>query len=280
MDVLESEGLRGVFFIESLHALKLGRHYLREMVETVRRRGHEVALHVHPEWLGWMDRHPLGGRNSQYLKDFAPGEQRWMIERAARELHACGGGESVAFRAGNFGASRTTLRVLAEAGVRFDSSYNVDFVGRTCDIDEKPPVTTPRIMEGLIEVPIAFIEDFPGHYRPMQMTAVSSGELRTALERAEARGFPAFVVVSHGFELIRRRTGRRGDARADLLVRRRFEAVMKYLGCNKDRYQVMTFGETEMTRLCAPVPDASPVKGTAWRTSGRMLEQLVRRAVA
>ncbi len=280
MDVLESEGLRGIFFIESLHPLILGRAYLRDMVEAVRKRGHEVGLHIHPEWLGWMEQHPLGGRNSQYLKDFTPGEQRWIIERAARELRACGGGDAMAFRAGNFGASRITLRALAEAGIRFDSSYNVDFVGRTCDIEETPPLTVPRSMEGLIEVPISFIEDLPGHYRPMQMTAVSFGELRTALERAEARGFPAFVVVSHGFELIRRRTGRRGAARGDRLVRHRFEAVMKYLGRNKDRYQVRTFAETDPVHLCAPVPDGSPIKGTAWRTSGRILEQLIRRAVA
>lgn len=280
MDALEAEGLKGVFFIETLHALKFGVRYLREMVQAVQRRGHEAALHIHPEWLRWLDEHPLEGLNSQVLQRFSPSQQQWIVTRAARLLRECGVTRIASFRAGNYGADRHTLRALAAEGVAVDSSYNIAFLGPQCGIDTDAPMTSPQRMEGVIEVPITFIRDYPGHYRPMQITAASFGEMRAALEHAEERGFPSFVFVSHGFELIRRRTEARGGAHGDSIVRRRFDELIKYLGRNKDRYHVATFADTDSARLLTGMADQSPVKGSTWRTSGRIVEQLLRRAVA
>jgi hypothetical protein len=280
MDALESEGLKGVFFLETLHALRLGTMYLREMVDAVQSRGHEAALHIHPEWLQWLDKHPLGGRNSQLVKDFPAADQQWITRRAVELLNECGVARAASFRAGNYGADRNTLRALASEGVGIDSSYNIAFVGGDCGIDTEAPLTCPTKMEGLIEVPISFIQDLPGHYRPMQIMAASLGEMRAALEGAYQRGFPSFVFVSHGFELIRRNREQRGGARCDSIVRRRFDELVKYLGKNKDRYQVTTFAETVSERLFPRISDDTPVKGSAFRTYGRIFEQLARRVAA
>ena len=280
MDALEAEGLKGVFFIEALHALKFGGRYLRDMVQTVQRRGHEAALHIHSEWLRWVDAHPLEGVNSQVLQSFSPAQQQWIVTRAAQFLRESGATGIASFRAGNYGADRHTLRALAAEGVRYDSSYNIVFLGPQCGLQAEAPMTRPQPMEGLIEVPITFIRDYPGHYRPMQITAASFAEMRAALEHAHERGFPSFVFVSHGFELIRRRTDGRGEARGDSIVRRRFDELIRYLGRNKDRYHVTTFADTDSGRLLTGMADQSPVKGSTWRTSGRIVEQLLRRAVA
>jgi hypothetical protein len=275
MDALEAEGLKGVFFIEALHALKFGVTYLREMVNAVQKRGHEIGLHIHPEWLGWLDESPLGGRNRQLLKDFSAADQRWIIDRALRFMRDCGVHAVTSFRAGNFGADRNTLRALAAEGVAFDSSYHA-FLG-SCGIEVEAPLTSPRRMEGLIEVPITFIRDYPGHYRPMQIRAASFREMQAALDDAQRRGFPSFVFVSHGFELIQQHHGK---AQEDSIVRRRFDELVTYLGRNKDRYRVTTFAETVSDLLLRPAQDETPVKGSAWRTSGRIWEQLMRRTVA
>lgn len=280
MDALEAEGLKGVFFIEALHALKFGGRYLREMVDAVQRRGHEAALHIHAEWLRWLDEHPLGGLNSQVLQRFSPSQQQWIVTRSAQLLRECGVSRIASFRAGNYGADRHTLRALAAEGVAFDSSYNVVFLGPQCGIEADGPMTSPQWMEGVVEVPITFIQDYPRHYRPMQITAASFGEMRAALDRAQERGFPSFVFVSHGFELIRRRTNVPDGALPDSIVRRRFDQLVKYLGRNKDRYQVTTFAETTPERLLTRAVDESPVRGSPWRTSGRIFQQLLRRTGA
>ena len=51
MDVLNSYGLRAVFFVEALAATAFGSDHLARLVSTIQDRGHEVQLHVHPEWL-------------------------------------------------------------------------------------------------------------------------------------------------------------------------------------------------------------------------------------
>ena len=281
MDALNAEGLKGVFFIESLHTLKLGGAYLREIVHMVRRRGHEVGLHLHPEWLGWADHHPFREKkNSPLMKAFGEVEQRWMIHHGAQLLRNLGVDHVKSFRAGNYGADYHTLRGLAAEGIGVDSSYNVAFLDGVCGLTVGTPLTGPRVMEGVIEVPIAFVRDYPGHYRPMQITAVSFPEMCAALECADAQGFPSFVFVCHGFEMIRRRTHLRGGAQMDSIVRRRFDALIQYLGRNKDRYQVTTFAETVPARLFHRMIDESPIKGSTWRTSGRVIEQLVRRVLA
>jgi len=277
MDALESEGLKGVFFIESLHALKLGTSYVRTIVELVQRRGHEAALHLHPEWVGWLEDSPLGGRNSPFLHAFPAADQRWIVGQGARVLRECGVRRIASFRAGNYGADQHTLRALADEGVPFDSSYNVAFTGGGCGLDAGTALTMPRRMEGVIEVPIAFVRDGLGRFRPMQIVAASFGEMRAALDQAERRGFPAFVFVSHGFELIRRRAEARGGAQEDGIVRRRFDQLIGYLGRNKERYRVTTFADTVPEGLFRAVANPAPVTGSAWQTSGRLFEQAWRR---
>lgn len=280
MDALEAEGLKGVFFLEALHALKLGQGFLHEMVESVQTRGHEAALHIHPEWLGWTDEQPLGGRTGQLMKNFSAADQRWMIRTALRFMLECGASRVVSFRAGNYGADRNTLSALAAEGVEYDSSYNIAFLEKQCGIHVEGPLTRPREIEGVIEVPISFLKTVSEHCRPMQIMAVSFAEMRMALEDAERRGFPSFVFVSHGFELIRMHLEQRGRAQVDGIVQGRFDKLMKYLGKNKDRYQVTTFAETVPQRLLGPMPDETPIKGSVLRSSGRMFEQFLRRALA
>ncbi len=277
MDALEAEGLKGVFFIEALHALKLGGAYLRDMVQMVQGRGHEAALHLHPEWLAWMDRHPLAVENTQHLHALPIAQQRWLVRSAVRLMTECGVSKICSFRAGNYGADRQTLQALAAEGIAFDSSYNIGFLGHQCRLQAEAPMIFPQRIEGVTEVPISFIQDYPGHYRPMQIMAVSFDELRAALENASHRAFPSFVVVSHSFELIRRQ-GHRTDA--DSIVRRRFDDFVGYLGRNKERYQVMTFADTAHETILRRGGDEPPLKGSVWRTTSRVCGQLIRRALA
>jgi len=48
LDVIERSGLRSVVFLEALSAGVLGFDLLEEIVRLVEDRGHEVALHIHP----------------------------------------------------------------------------------------------------------------------------------------------------------------------------------------------------------------------------------------
>ena len=50
MEILNDHGLKGVFFVEPLFATRFGLAPLQEMVDLIQTAGHEIQLHLPPEW--------------------------------------------------------------------------------------------------------------------------------------------------------------------------------------------------------------------------------------
>src|SRR5207248_4475141 len=92
---------------------------------------------------------------------------------------------------------------------------------------------------GVHEFPVSIFRDWPGHWRPAQLCACSSGEMEHALDTAERRGWPAFVIVWHSFELIKRL-----KARPDPIMLRRFRRLCGFLQKHRDRFETRVFSET------------------------------------
>ena len=278
MDVLDAHGLKAVFFVESLFACTTGLEPLRRIVESIVRRGHEVQLHVHPEWLQWMDQSPLPGRFAHNLKDLSENEQATLIAAGLENLRRCGVERPCAFRAGNYGANFDTLKALARLGLAFDSSYNASYLDSDCGLRTGKRLLQPVRMHGVHEFPIAFFSDWPGHIRHAQLCACSSRELRTALENAWRMGWHSFVLVSHSFELVRGRRRAGAPPTPDWVVVRRFERLCRYLAEHADKYRTCGFADVDEAELRAK-PPVSPLKSHVYQTAERFLEQFARRVI-
>jgi hypothetical protein len=50
-EILTRHRLKAVFFVEALSGRAVASYGLRTVVERIRACGHEVGLHLHPEWL-------------------------------------------------------------------------------------------------------------------------------------------------------------------------------------------------------------------------------------
>ncbi len=48
--ILNRHGLKGGFFVEPLFAARFGIEHLEVIVRLIREAGHEIQLHLHPEW--------------------------------------------------------------------------------------------------------------------------------------------------------------------------------------------------------------------------------------
>lgn len=274
MDMLDAYGLKAVFFVEALFACAFGHERLCEIVELIQGRGFEVQLHLHTEWLGRMSESILPGRTGKYLKDFSEKEQGFLVGRALENIRAAGARNVCAFRAGNYGADVDTLRALRHNGILYDTSYDYPLLGSKCGILTSEPVLQPRLLEGVIEVPITFFLDRPGHHRHLQLTACSHGEIRAALLQAWSRGWCTAVLVSHSFELVGRRVPGR-VVRPDFVVIRRFERLCRFLAQNRDKFRTTTFSELGQV----PLSDATPggaLRSNPFRTICRMAEQVWR----
>ena len=174
---MEVRGLRGVFFVDPLPSLVYGEAWLADVVGQIITRGHEVQLHIHTEWLAWAANSPVSGRQGQNLADFSLEDQRILLALAIDMLMRAGAPRPTAFRAGNYGADDNSLRALAELGLIWDSSVNAPYLGGACRIGMAADQVGAVERYGMIEVPVAGINDRVGQVRPAQICALSRREM-------------------------------------------------------------------------------------------------------
>lgn len=264
MDRMDARGIKGVFFVDPMPGLVHGRDVVARMVEPILTRGHEVQLHIHPEWLRWAKDSPVGDRQGKQIGDFSLTDQTRLIGWACNALEQAGAPRPVAFRAGNYGANDDSLRALAMLGLRWDSSYNADYAENPCRITLSPGTVDPVRLHGVLEAPVAGICDRPGHFRPAQVCALSASEMRQGLRFAGLQGAHSFVVVTHSFEMLSR-----DRQRPNGLVMRRFEALCDAIAADP---RITPSGFIDL-----PVPEVAMTRdrlGPSWpRTAWRLAEQ-------
>lgn len=264
---LNAHGLKAVFFVEALCAQAFGIDIVKRVVELVLAGGHEVQLHVHTEWLPWFSRDPVDGRRGRCIADFSEADQRRLLELGLETLAKCGS-PAVAFRAGNYGANNATLRALASLGVKYDSSYNVAYTPSICRIETDGLLLNPTLLEGVVEVPITFFEDYFRNYRPAQIAANSVSELRMIVAQSATKQRPTTVIVNHSFELLNR-----ARTRANRLHVDRFEQLCAFLSERKAEVTTTGFGSLGAEILAQG--DQRPLKSHTARTAWRMAEQAI-----
>ncbi len=276
LDCFSRHGLKAVCFVEALSALAVGPEWLGRTIDLIAASGHEIQLHLHPEWLAVSD-NPLVPHRGANMKDYSEDEQAVLIEAGLAQLRQCGVDNVTAFRAGNYGADRATLRAVNRAGLEYDSSYNYCYLGDDCGIEVGEALLRPALVEGITEVPIGYFEDVPGHARHAQICAVSYGEMRCAIKGAAARGWETFVMVSHGFELLNA-----ARTRPNPLLLRRFDKLCRFLEENASDFPTAGFNDLRLaprTQQQGVGPDGAdkPLTSNLVRTGSRMAEQALGR---
>jgi hypothetical protein len=248
------------------------------MVNLIQGYDQEVQLHLHTEWLNWISPSPLPGRTGLNIKDFSLDEQTSLLALARENLCAAGVDKVTAFRAGNYGANFDTLRALNRNGIPFDTSHNAAYLNTQCDMRTENPLRQPQLIEGVYEFPISVFSDLPGHVRHLQLCACSSQEIEHVLREAWRQGWHSVILVSHSFELVKRRpraTRAAGLSKPDPIVIGRFERLCKFLANHSDWFTTAGFGDVNLEPILPS--HKAPVRSNVLRTSRRVLEQLIRR---
>lgn len=266
--LLRRHGLKATYFVEALFAGRVGLPALAAIVGQVKAGGQDVQLHLHTEWLGDIRDAQLPTGHRQYMAQFSREQQALLIRKGLANLALAGAPAVKAFRAGSFGANRDTLRALADNGLAIDSSYNRAYPCGDWGLAEA--LQHPACFDKVWEFPVAAFSDYPGHYRPAQLNACSFGELRRALlDAAEAR-WPAFVIVLHGFELVKHRR-RRAGPQPDHLNIERFRQLCAFLDQQRARFRTVLFHELEFDQLRAPA--RATIRSRPLDTARRLMQQ-------
>ncbi|MDC8760583.1 polysaccharide deacetylase family protein [Janthinobacterium fluminis] len=271
LQVLNDHNLAGVFFIEPLFSARFGAQALSDIVGMVAGAGQEAQLHLHTEWVDEARRPllPAACGKRQHLRYFSRAEQAILIEAGVGMLRDAGATQINAFRAGNFGFNRDTLLALADNGLAFDSSYNASILGPDSGVMPGVPMTEPAACDGVHEYPMLVFNDGTRALRHAQLTSCSSDEIEGLLWQALEQRRSAFVLLSHGFELLNLAMNR-----ADPVVVKRFRKLCAFLDRNRDSFRATGFhGLAPANAARQPAPLASP----RYRTGLRMMQQAYRR---
>jgi hypothetical protein len=273
MDLLEENGLRGVFFIEVFASLNGYQSELAAAYSEILRRGHDVQLHLHPvQYYYWLLREGEINRDrvpadKDMIGALAPETQLELLQKGVSLFENLVGRAPTAFRAGNFGASNTTLGLLEKVGIRFDSSFNASYLRAGCKLDSGGTINVTWPHGTLLEVPVTNFEVGPPGIRGLKqlnINAVSLWEMISVLEQAEKIGLPVVNFIGHSFSLFKFADPQFLKIRPDRLVLRRFQGLCRFLKEHASRFSVSTFAnmqtfpihaaETAIPRLGTVVP--------------------------
>lgn len=268
MDMMRKHGLRGIFFVDPMPSLVYGDAWLRDVIATILEHGHEVQLHIHTEWLEWAEVSPVGTKLGRNLASFALEDQVRLLDCAIGLLERAGAPRPTAFRAGNYGADDDSLRAIKSLGLTWDSSVNAAYLGRGCEISLSPDQVGAVVHQGIVELPVAGLGDRADQIRPAQICALSAREMREALHHAADNKHPAFVIVTHSFEMLSR-----DRKRANKAVIGRFEAMCRTIAAHPN-LATARFGDLDcQTIVGAENSKLARLDYNPFRTAARMVEQ-------
>jgi hypothetical protein len=239
----------------------VGEAELANAYQAILARGHDVQLHLHPVFRyyervrkGLIGAHELPGHMDR-LGSHSFSQQLELLEEGVSVFGRLVGRRPVAFRAGNYAADQATLAALEKVGIRYDTSFNPAYVGRSCLIRDVPATNSPWRSGSVWEIPVTVFATGVGPLsgiKPLEISAVSFLEIRSVLEQAEQLGMGNVTMVLHSFSLFKKADFQFTRIRPDGLLIRRLRRLCEYLGANRDRFRVTTFGDCPEPRADAP----------------------------
>ena len=270
MDILEENGLRGTFFVEVFAGLDAYRSELANAYQELSRRGHDVQLHLHPVhfYYQMLREKQLGRDQFPPDKDMIgslPAEtQRQLLTQGISLFQEMVGKSPIAFRAGNFGASDTTLDMLSDVGIHFDSSFNASYVQAGCRLTSAGTVNASWQHNGVAEVPVTNFRVGPSslkRLKQLNINAVSLWEMTKVLCQAEPLGLTNVNFIGHSFSLFKVADVQFLKLRPDRLILRRFQGLCNFLKQHASQFRVITFSDIQFNSLLG-AEKAVPSVGT------------------
>jgi hypothetical protein len=284
MDLLERFGFRGCFFVDVLMEFEHGQAALERTVEAILSRGHEVELHIHPEHLQdsadpRVERAGAGLHGGRVWEDREL--FRRLMELSIELFEQRVGRPPVAYRAGAYRVSDVQLAVLAELGIRIDSSIQPYFNSRVSDWMRMR--TQPFRVGEVLEAPPTYVvlDERPGDWETRAFAPNPHLGDPVSTLPAPPDGPPRVATfVSHSFQLLRRRESDDPEA-IDAFARQLRSAMPAELSgryLNAARRAVRTFGPEVDEGMVAAVEGL--LRGVAERPDARCVTYAELAAVA
>ena len=252
MDIAEPCNIRLTFFVEVMNKFHFGKDETKQVCEYIMSRGHDIQLHLHPNYLNFRLNNPQEKAYSDLIGTYSLEKQIDLIKEGIEILVQTGVSRPIAFRAGCFGANEETLRALKAVGVFIDSSYNKAYVGDTCLLDNRG-INDLACLNETWEFPITnFIESTKvrrNRFKPLDINGVSFQEMRSVLNQAKEKGPYNITIIMHSFSFLKPYDVQYNNVRPREDVIQRFKKLCEYLEKNVRFFEVRTFSSLDKEKL-------------------------------
>jgi hypothetical protein len=247
---LKRFGLSATFFLEVFATRVFGHRDMSRVVESMASSDQDIQLHLHPIFLRYAERcngmpsHSALPAWPDDLSAYHEEEQYRLLQQGVEIFYSLLNRQPLAFRAGGYMVNRATLRCLKKLGFLLDSSFNP--ASESSFRQDPPAVNQASAVEGIVEIPVSAVQThFPDStpLKHLEISAISSAEMRFALEEARLGGIQNVVIVFHSFSTIKRRDASYEHFRPDRIVIRRFRRLLAFLAENPSKFRVCTFSE-------------------------------------
>ena len=242
MDILERYSHRGVFFVETEARFYFGEREILNIIESILNRGHEVQLHVHPNFDSFLRKKRLPDDMRTYSID----EQVNIIGDALAFLSSYGIDSILAYRCGGFYCNLDTIEALRRNNIRYSSNYNIAFPN--CDYVRKFRLRNDIFcIAGVFEVPITCYREFPirKRWNSLQVGAASFEEIEKSMFHYFCQGVKVVTIITHPFEFVRSGDLQYSKMSPKRFVAKRFENICRFLATNTDKYEVITYNDLD-----------------------------------
>lgn len=207
MDALDRYGFKGTFFLDILGEYQFGKGTLEPVVDAIKRRGHDIQLHLHTApHLRFATEEPVR-KLADAMLSYDADQFRRALELALTLFVERVGEQPVAYRSGAYIICDAYLDVLAEFGLRIDSSL---YPFKNCNVSPWMRVRTQPFRVGpLLEVPVSWrLEWRGGGPVPMQFAAWRAGgdNNRSFTQLSAVAGGPPMTLVylTHSYQYLTR----------------------------------------------------------------------------
>ncbi len=262
MEILEEFGFRGTFFVEVFCAYLKGHEAVAAVFEAIRKRGHDAQLHLHPVQRFYRD-YVAGQprREVDLMFKLSSCEQRDLIGEGVKLFRELSGTSPIAYRAGCYGAGESTLPALLDNGIVIDSSYNAAHVGDSCGFQTRG-LNAPTMIGGIHEFPVTvFRSPWTSGYKPLEIGAVSVGEILATLSGLRDAGCQDAVISIHSFSFLKNAGVRYENYRPDSIVIGRLRKLCEALSRMTGEIEVKVLGESDFKATSFRQPQVIPSVG-------------------
>ncbi len=260
MDIADRCGIPVTFFVEVLNHYYFGKDETRQVCRYILERGHDVQLHLHPNYLNFTQQYPEELVFKDNMSAYDAARQTELIQEGKRLLQEYGVKDPVAFRAGNYGADQNTIGALSKSGFVFDSSYNLAFPRKSGPLFAQPLNDLARI-EDIFELPVTCFQEGIGSFKkrvPMDINGAGFRQMRDTLRFASKNNFRCVTFILHSFSFLHSKDPQYCSVKIRKNIITRFQKLCAFLADNTADYNSTCFSDYKKKPLVSENPELIP----------------------